>query len=99
MALDGLPMHLKDAADQQRSPHSAQARIVERYYLNGEDENGRRILTAEVTLIDPAFYTEPVTVQKHWVAAAPDVRMMLYECNEPTWEDYLDERREILGNP
>ena len=87
--------HLKSGVDQ-RSPHSEQAIIIERYYLDGEDGSGRRLLTAEVTVVDPVFYSEPVTLEKNWVAADPDVRMMLYECNEPTWEDYLQERHEAL---
>lgn len=87
---------LKAGLDQ-RSPHSAEAHIVERYRLKGESEDGRRILTAEVTVTDPVFYTEPVTVTKAWVEAEEGVRMLTYECTEPEWEDYLDQRRAELG--
>lgn len=87
---------LKEALDQ-RSPHSSEARIIERYRLSGESEDGRRLLTAELTLFDPVFYTKPVEVTKTWVAAAEDLRMLSYECTEPEWEDYLDQRRIELG--
>ncbi len=80
---------LKEAVDQ-RSAHSDEARIVERYRL-GEDDDGNRLLIADLTLTDPRFYTAPVTVTKTWVAAGPDVRMLLYECTEPDWEDYLED--------
>lgn len=87
---------LKEALDQ-RSPHSEEARIVERYRLAGSAEDGRRLLRADLTLIDPKFYDEPVTVSKTWVAASADVRMLSYECTEPDWEDYLEQRRSELG--
>lgn len=88
--------HLKEGLDQ-RSPHSEDARIVERYDLRGESEDGRRLLSAEVTVIDPRFYEEPVSVTKTWVEAEPDTRMLSYECTEPDWEAFLDERREIVA--
>ena len=40
----------------QRFAHSDQARIVERYTLSEED--GQKVLTAEMTMTDPAFYTK-----------------------------------------
>lgn len=79
---------LKEAVDQ-RSAHSDEAQIIERYRL-GEDDDGNKLLIADLTLTDPRFYTAPVTATKTWVAAGPDVRMLLYECTEPDWEDYLD---------
>ena len=87
---------LKDAVDQ-RSPHSDAATIVERYRLAGESDDGRRLLTAELTLIDPVFYREPVTVTKTWVEAEEGVEMLTYECTEPDWEAFLEQRREQLG--
>jgi hypothetical protein len=87
---------LKEAVDQQ-SAHSEGAHIVERYRL-GEAEDGAKLLIADLTLTDSRFYTEPVKVTKTWVAAADDIRMLLYECTEPQWEDYLDQRREELAN-
>ena len=90
---------LKEAVDQ-RSAHSDEAEIVERYRL-GEDDDGNKLLIAELTLTDPRFYSAPVTVTKTWVAAASDVRMLLYECTEPDWEDYLDDlrRQAAAGGP
>jgi hypothetical protein len=82
---------LKEAVDQS-SAHSDEAKIVERYRL-GKDEKGRKILTAELTLTDPKFYTKPVTVTKKWLAAPENVRMMPYDCTEPAWEDHLEKLR------
>ncbi len=86
---------LKEAVDQS-SAHSDQARIVEKYRLS-RNPKGRRILTAELTLTDPVFYTKPVTVTKTW-AEMQDGQMMYYECNEPAWEDHLESlRKERAG--
>ena len=82
---------LKEAVDQ-RSAHSDEAEIVARYRL-GEDDDGNKLLIADLTLTDPRFYTAPVTVTKTWVAAGPDVRMLPYECTEPDWDDYIDDLR------
>lgn len=79
--------HLKEQFDQ-TAVHSANARITTRYRMS-QGEDGKRILTAELTMTDPDFYTKPVTVTKTWVEAEPDARMMLYECTEPTWEEHL----------
>jgi hypothetical protein len=75
------------------APHSEQAHIVERYRMS-KDESGRRILTAELTMTDPGFYTAPVTVTKTWQEADPGTFMIYYECNEPDWLDFLDKLRE-----
>jgi hypothetical protein len=82
---------LKEGIDQ-RSPHSDQAKIVERYKLT-KDAKGRKILTAQVTVTDPQFYTQPVTVTKNWVAVE-NGRMLDYECNEPAWEEHLQKLAE-----
>jgi len=82
---------LKEAIDQQLA-HSDQARIVERY-SSSKGPKGERLLTAEMTLIDPVFYTEPVKQTKTWAAAKPLTMMIAYDCNEPAWEDHLDELR------
>jgi hypothetical protein len=81
--------HLKEAVDQSRFPHSDQARIVEEYTLE-TTEDGGKVLTAQMTMTDPAFYTAPVTAEKKW-SYLPDVRLLPYECNEPAWEARLDE--------
>jgi hypothetical protein len=85
--------HLKEAVDQ-NSAHSDEAHIVERYRL-GDSEDGRKLLIAELTMTDPRFYEEPVTVTKTWQAMEGG-RMLHYECTEPDWEDFLDERRRLL---
>jgi hypothetical protein len=81
---------LKEAVDQS-SAHSEDAKIVERYRL-GRDEKGRKLLTAEMTLTDPRFYTKPVSVTKKWLAGE-SLRMMPYDCTEPSWEDHLEKLR------
>jgi len=80
--------HLKEALDQRQFPHSADARIVERYSLSTSTD-GIDILAVEMTLTDPQFYTEPVTAQKQW-AYRPGGRLLSYECNEPAWQEHLD---------
>jgi len=84
--------HLKEAVDQGRYPHSDQAKIVEVYHL-AASEDGTKVLTAEMTLTDPVFYTEPVKAVKKW-QLKPGIRLLPYECNEPAWEDHLDQLRE-----
>jgi hypothetical protein len=80
---------LKEAVDQ-ASAHSDQARIVERYTI-GKDDKGR-VLTAEMTMTDPVFYTKPVTVTKRW-RAVENGRLLPYECTEPQWDDQLEKLR------
>ena len=69
-------------------PHSEEARIVERYSLSTETD-GRKVLTAALTMSDPVFLVEPFTVEKKW-QAVPNGRVMTYECSEPDWLDLLD---------
>lgn len=83
--------HLKEQVDQTYA-HSDQATIVERYSLS-QAQDGRMVLTAEMTMTDPVFYREPVTATKTW-ARVPNARLLPYECNEPAWETYLDSLRE-----
>jgi hypothetical protein len=84
--------HLKEAVDQQRYPHSEQAKIVEEYHLVA-NADGSKILTANMTLTDPAFYTEPIKAEKKW-QSLPGVRLLPYECNEPAWDDHLEQLRQ-----
>jgi hypothetical protein len=74
----------------QRYPHSDQARIVERYTLSVE--NGQKVLTAQMTMTDPAFYTSPLTETKKW-SIVPNGFLMTYECNEPAWLNRLEQLR------
>jgi hypothetical protein len=83
--------HLKEAVDQQRYPHSDQATILEEYRLVTNDD-GSKVLVANMTLTDPVFYTEPIKAEKKWVFQ-PGVRLLPYECNEPAWEEHLDKLR------
>jgi len=69
-------------------PHSDQAKIVERYRLTAESD-GRKVLTASLTMTDPKFLKEPFTVEKKW-QAVPNGRVMTYECTEPEWLELLD---------
>lgn len=83
---------LEEQVDAERETnHSDKAKLIERYTL-GTDAKGQKVLTAEVTLDDPTFYTKPVTVTKKW--AASDERMLSYDCTEPTWQDHLDKLKE-----
>jgi hypothetical protein len=84
--------HLKEAVDQRRYAHSAEARIVEEYELITNDD-GSKVLVANMTMTDPVFYTAPITAEKKW-SFLPGIRLLPYECNEPTWEEHLDSLRE-----
>ena len=83
--------HLKEAVDQARYPHSDQAKIVEEYTLVTNDD-GTKVLASKMTLTDPTFYTQPITAEKKW-QYQPGVRLLPYECNEPTWEEHLEDLR------
>jgi hypothetical protein len=84
--------HLKEAVDQGRYPHSANAKVVEEYHLETTAE-GAKVLVAEMTLTDPAFYTQEIKATKKW-QFQPGVRLLPYECNEPIWEEHLEQLRE-----
>jgi hypothetical protein len=85
---------LKEAVDQ-TAAHSEEAKILERYRL-AKGDKGEKLLTAELTLTDPRFYTKPVTVTKKW-RPLENGRMMLYECSEPEWEDHLEALRKAAA--
>ena len=88
--------HLKEQVDQIYA-HSDQATILEQYHLTST-EDGKKMLIAEMTMTDPEFYTKPVTATKKWLFV-PDGRMLPYECNEPAWEDHVEDlRRRAAGN-
>jgi hypothetical protein len=89
--------NLVDQVDQ-RTPHSDEATVVERYKLDGKDAQGRRILAVEMTMTDPKFYTKPVTLQKRW-AQVPNGRVLPYECPEERWLDRIDEMANKAGVP
>jgi hypothetical protein len=97
---DTLVVETDNLVDQldQRTPHSAEATIVERYKLNGKDAQGRRILTVEMTMTDPKFYTKPVVMTKSW-AEVPNGRVLPYECPEEAWLDRQAEVAKEKGIP
>lgn len=87
---------LKESVDQV-AVHSEDAKIVERYTVTKDPQGGQRLLNAEVTLIDPAFYSKPAVFTRTW-APLENGRMLAYDCTEPAWEDHLDTlRRQALG--
>jgi len=88
--------NLVEQLDQRTTPHSADALIVERYRLDGQDAQGRRILVAELTMTDPAFYTEPVKLKRRW-AQVPNGHLLAYECNEELWNDRLESLAKKAG--
>lgn len=77
---------LSDGIDQ-ATPHSEDARIVERY--TPLVENGLRRLRVEVTIHDPAFYTTPPTLVRQYTQLQ-NGRMLDYSCTEPDWQDHLE---------
>jgi hypothetical protein len=85
--------HLVEQIDQ-RYAHSGDAKIVERYTVATESD-GRRVLTAVMTMTDPAFLTEPFTMEKKW-QQVPNGRLMSYECTEPQWLEVLER---IMSEP
>lgn len=80
--------HLIEQVDQ-RYAHSSQAHIVERYHLT-KDSAGGKVLVAEMTMTDPAFYTMPVTVEKKW-SFVPNGHLLPYECAEEGWQIHLEQ--------
>jgi hypothetical protein len=78
---------LEEAVDQ-TTAHSANAKLVERYSLATID--GKEVLKADVTIVDPEFYTKPATVSFVW-SHLLNSRMLIYDCTEPAWQDHLEE--------
>lgn len=85
---------LKEQEDQMY-PHSDQASILERYHVQQQADGGRA-LTADWTLTDPLFYTQPVHAQKKW-SLDPHGVLLPYECNEEGWLDHLQQLRARAG--
>lgn len=84
--------NLKELIDG-RYPHSANAKIIERYHAE-TDKQGNKLLVATLTMTDPDFYTKTVELEKRW-RLDPEIKMMPYECDEPTWYNRIDEIREL----
>jgi hypothetical protein len=81
--------NLVEQLDQRSTPHSGDATIVERYRVEGTDNQGRRMLVVEVTMTDPKFFTAPVVFVRRWTQV-PNGHLLPYECNEEIWRDRLD---------
>jgi hypothetical protein len=86
--------HLVEQVDQ-RYPHSAQARVVERYRLTA-GAKGERVLVIDFEMTDPLFYTKPVTGQKKWMAV-PNGHLLPYDCAEEGWRQRLEQLERNAG--
>jgi hypothetical protein len=87
---------LKEQEDQ-TYPHSANARIVERYHL-AKGAPGEKVLEDDWTMTDPVFYTHPVKAVKKW-ALDPKGILLPYECDEEGWLDHLQALSKAKGTP
>lgn len=76
-----------------RLPTTSDARVTERFTLETREQDGemRDILVADVTLIDPKMYTEPVHIRGQ-IRRDPDLTILEYTCSTTLWEEYLDSR-------
>jgi hypothetical protein len=81
---------LKESIDQPTA-HSENARIIERY--TPRIEGGLRRLRVEVTIIDPAFYTQPPVLTRDYTQLV-EGRMLDYNCTESDWVDHVERLRE-----
>lgn len=86
---------LQDSIDQ-ATAHSEDARIIERYTPGTRD--GLRRLKIQVTIEDPAFYTEPPTLEREYTEIQ-NGRMLDYNCVEPDWEEHLEQLRQARRKP
>ena len=83
---------LKESVDQ-ATAHSEDAKIIERYTRARRiRRRASEVLSGDVTIVDPAFYSKPAGFTRKW-APLVNGRMMVYDCVEPAWEDHLDELR------
>jgi hypothetical protein len=87
---------LTDGQDQLSHPHSDEARITERFNLE-TDVNGTKVLAYELSMTDPIYYTEPVTVSKKW-APLEGGQILPYNCPKEPWIKLLDLRRDQLNS-
>jgi hypothetical protein len=89
---------LVDGVDQMAHPHSDQAKILERFSMS-TDAKGTKVVSYEMTLTDPVYYTEPVKTTRKW--APLDGFIISYRCPDEFWYALLDMRRAQLkaGKP
>lgn len=90
---------LSDGVDQIQHPRSDQAKIVERFSL-GKDAKGTKVISYEMLMTDPVFYTEPIKVQRKW-APLENGFIIPYRCPDEFWLALLQARRAQLkaGKP
>ena len=74
-------------------PMSVNAEILERFTLSA-DENR---LDYEMRVIDPATFTEPVTLNSYWIWR-PGETVKPYDCIETPGSLSNDENKTLLGN-
>jgi hypothetical protein len=85
---------LTDGQDQAGFPHSDQARITERFSMD-TDDNGAKVISYEMTMTDPVYYTQAVTATDRW-APIPNGQIIPYNCPEEPWLKLLELRRAQL---
>ena len=81
---------LPESVERERFPHSDRARLVEEYRLT--EENGNKVLTVNLTMTDPDWYTEPIRAERRWSPASGPFTPAL-QCNERRWDRRLEELR------
>jgi hypothetical protein len=84
---------LKDQPDS-IYPHSATARIVEKYHWDEAAAKGTRVLVDEWQMTDPITYTKPIGGIKKWLLE-PKGFLLPYECDEEGWLDHLEELKKL----
>lgn len=85
---------LTDGIDQLIHPHSDQATITERFKRT-QDKQGKAIIEWSMTMVDPVFYTRPVTASRKWTPLT-DGHIIDYDCTAEAWLKLLDARRAQL---
>ena len=90
---------LSDGVDQLTHPHSEEAKITERFSL-GTDAKGKKVMSYDMTMTDPVYYTKPINVKKKF-APLENGFIITYRCPDEFWLALLDARREQLkaGKP
>jgi hypothetical protein len=85
--------HLKAYPYMSRFPTTADARVVERMWLEERVEQGetRKYLVDEIVVTDPKLYMEPIRTRAEAVYR-PDLNILEYTCSVSLWEAYLEER-------
>jgi hypothetical protein len=78
------------------TPVSEEARVIERY--TPFERDGLKRLKVEVTIHDPRFYTEPVTLEREYTELV-NGRMLPYDCPEAQWLEHLEELRAAKAKP